>query len=245
MTKKIVLLSGPSGVGKGPLVEATKQKHPKLFGIVPVIRSYESRPNGPRPGKETEQWPDPRYFRSAAEIKSAESIYRWDCRGDPQGFDYAEIDRIKEPIALIEVYHTAAKAIRQDPRGLDATSVFLSPMSEDEVRCRGIDLKRDLTFFMRCKLDFRTLNYKVEEILTDKEIRANQERADSAYEELMSGLDRNHYDHFLTNHVGENRLEYWGKRRVVDGLEVRIEEDGTPRYEVMHLINQFREVLEQ
>ena len=68
MARRLVLLSGPSCVGKGPLFAAVQQFHGELgHEAVPVIKAKESRGGKPRPD-DRPVWDDPDYWRPAAEI---------------------------------------------------------------------------------------------------------------------------------------------------------------------------------
>ena len=67
--KRLIALSGPSCVGKGPLLAAAREFHGELpFDLVAVIKSRESRRGSPRPD-EALLWDNPDYFRPCPEIK--------------------------------------------------------------------------------------------------------------------------------------------------------------------------------
>ena len=89
---RFILLSGPSCVGKGPLIDAVQKVHKDLkFGVVGVIKSRESRPGGKL--RKTDK---PEDFFSADEIRSWEGDPRYivgDCRGYPQAID---VERVKD-----------------------------------------------------------------------------------------------------------------------------------------------------
>ncbi|MFC1781551.1 hypothetical protein ACFLZ8_04760 [Planctomycetota bacterium] len=97
MGKRFVILSGPAGVGKGPLQAAVKEFYKEIvYDTIPVIKAKESRPDGPRNEKEKEQWDNPEYWRTSREIRALESDPRYiigDCRGLPQAINQ---DKVKE-----------------------------------------------------------------------------------------------------------------------------------------------------
>ena len=63
MNKRLIILSGPSCVGKSPLIEALRRVHPHISFQMPVM--YTSRP--PR---SIEQEGIDYYFRTEQEIRS-------------------------------------------------------------------------------------------------------------------------------------------------------------------------------
>ena len=78
MAKRLVILSGPSCVGKGPVVAAVKKFKIEIeHEEIPVIKSRESRNNIPRPDDE-KVWKNKDYWRTAEEIMTKFSISQKD-----------------------------------------------------------------------------------------------------------------------------------------------------------------------
>lgn len=203
---KLIVLSGPSCVGKGPLVKALKRFHPDLAaGLSPVIL-YNDR--APRPG---EQDSVDYHFRSRQEIerlKEREGFVVMEVRGDLQAVDGLELHRMLE-------HHNAffegnpfvgAELLKVQP---DATlSAFLAPLSREEILAlKGSMLRGGLQSFvtdvMRRKLLRRTQRQKG--ILSLKDLENIERRANSAYGELQMAC---RFDGVIVNHDGEDS-ENW------------------------------------
>ena len=178
---RLVLLSGPSCVGKGPLAEALRRHHPQLAApLVPLVL-HNSR--APRPGEADGV---DYHFRPRHEIEQladSDGFVACDVRGDLQALELATIDRILESgsDAFFEGNPFVPHLLRQEGV-LDrypALTVFLSPLSRDEIVYLSDPGRRDL---------------------------ANIEaRASSAITEL--GYAHN-FDHVIPNHDGEDS-ENW------------------------------------
>jgi guanylate kinase len=89
---KLVVLSGPSCVGKSPLVKALAQFHPELCKTLQPLVLYNSR--SPRPG---ERDGEAYHFRPREEIeglRERENFVVMDVRGDLQALDWEELRRV-------------------------------------------------------------------------------------------------------------------------------------------------------
>ena len=74
MKKRLIILSGPSCVGKSPLTAAVKKFQPEIkFVQVAVIKSKESRYDKPRPD-ELAVWKNPDCWRMMAETLAGVSF---------------------------------------------------------------------------------------------------------------------------------------------------------------------------
>jgi guanylate kinase len=215
---RLVLLSGPSCVGKGPLVAAIDEFFPDIhYNGVPVIKSKESRDGKPRPD-EVDIWDNPAYFRTAEEILALgpPRYLVGDCRGHPQAIDLDKIASAETDLVLLEVYHTiGAQLSRLEDAlyGVDKVSVFLSPLSEQEirrVRNSGIDLTEGISNLMMRKLEQRS-QFQGKSMLDEKVISDNARRAATAYSELQNA---HRYTHVLVNHWGEGNPNW---NRTPDG----------------------------
>ena len=89
---RLIMLGGPSCVGKGPLCQALQRFFPQLEQNLQKLVLYNSR--SPRPG---EMEGVDYYFRSRAEIealRSRDGFIVLEVRGDLQGLDLAELQAI-------------------------------------------------------------------------------------------------------------------------------------------------------
>jgi guanylate kinase len=164
---RLVLLSGPSCVGKGPLVSALRRHHPELAAqLVPLVL-HNSRV--PRPGEADGV---DYHFRSRAEIErlaSSPGFVACDVRGDFQGLELAMIEGILdsghdaffEGNPFIPEMLREAGVLDQYP----TLTVFLSPLTRDEIvylrdPARRVDLASFVADVMRRKLLARTVREK-------------------------------------------------------------------------------------
>ena len=112
--RRFTILSGPSCVGKGPLVAALSEFHPDVkYAQIPVIKSKDSRLKGPRP-EEVAVWVNPDYFRSTPEIlrlKNNPVFVVGVCRGLPQAVDLSKVQETDAELLFIEIYHTIGAAL--------------------------------------------------------------------------------------------------------------------------------------
>jgi len=209
---RVVLLSGPSCVGKGPVVAGIDTFFPDIdYSTVPVIKAKESRSKGPRPD-EVAWWDNPRYFRTADEITELGRQYQYaprymvgDCRGLPQAIDLDEMLGAEHDLVLVEAYHTLGSQLRgltNTLYGSDKISAFISPVSEQEIkiwRSQGRNIKSKLREIILDKLKART-KYQGENPDDQKVSESNMVRAEGAYSELQSAPA---YTHVLVNQDGE------------------------------------------
>jgi guanylate kinase len=207
---RLVLLSGPSCVGKGPLVKALQRHHSELAApLVPLVLHNSRRP---RPGEADGV---DYHFRPRDEIErlaDSDGFVACDVRGDLQALELAAIDRILESggDAFFEGNPFIPQLLRQEGV-LDrypALTVFLSPLSRDELvylldpQCR-VDLDAFVTDVMRRKLLRRTVRQKTN--LSQVDLTNIEKRAGSALTELGYA---HLFDHVIPNHDGEDS-ENW------------------------------------
>jgi len=207
---RLVLLSGPSCVGKGPLASALKRHHPELAAqLVPLVL-HNSR--APRPGEVDGV---DYHFRSRQEIErlvSSDSFVGGDVRGDLQGLELAAIDRALDAgrDAFFEGNPFIPEILRE-AGVLDrypTLTVFLAPLGRDEIiylqnPARGVDLASFVTDVMRRKLLARTTRQKTH--LSQVDLADIERRATSAIVELRLA---HKYDLVIVNHDGEDS-ENW------------------------------------
>ncbi len=135
---RLVVLTGPSGVGKGTLVSQLRQRHPELYFSVSVT----TRP--PRPG---EQEGVNYYFRTREEFLNlieADELLEWaqyagNFYGTPREIVFQKLSQGQD--VLLEIELAGARQVRQQCP--DAIRIFLSPPSLEElerrIRERGQD----------------------------------------------------------------------------------------------------------
>jgi guanylate kinase len=131
VASRLTVLSGPSGVGKGSVVQAVRRRHPDIWV------SVSATTRSPRPG---EQHGVEYYFvdrdefvrmRDADELLESAS-YAGNCYGTPRA---AVEDRLANGVpALLEIELQGARQVRQSMP--DARLVFLAPPSWQELERR-------------------------------------------------------------------------------------------------------------
>jgi len=207
---RLVMLTGPSCVGKGPLHTALRRFHPDLERRLQKLVLYNSR--SPRPG---EQDGVDYHFRKRAEIEALreqEGYVVLDVRGDLQGLDIAALRQILgghrdaffegNPFVPLELLKSSLLS------DVPKLSVFLSPLSRAEIEylrdpARGVVLPDFVTDVMRRKLLRRTQKQKG--TLSLKDLENVERRAGSAYREVQLAW---HFDYVIPNHDGEDS-ENW------------------------------------
>jgi guanylate kinase len=205
LSRRLVILSGPSCVGKSPLEKALAKFYPRLRQALRKLVLYNSR--APRPGEvEGVDY----YFRTRPQVEAlrAESRYAvLDVRGDLQALDVEELRTLlEESNAFFEGNPFVGRALQMHPglAGIRQLSIFLSPLSKEEVIYlkapeRNVSLPDLVTEIMRRKLLRRTQRQKLE--LSAKDLENIEARATSTYRELKEAW---HFDYVIPNHDGED-----------------------------------------
>jgi guanylate kinase len=202
---RLVILSGPSCVGKGPLRAALAKFYPDAAGGLVKVVLYDSR--APRPGEVDGV---DYHFRSREyieELSGREGFRIFEVRGDLQALDSRELER---KLAASDVIFEGNPFIGSGlldfvrEHGTSALSIFLSPLSREEVlefRTPGrmVSFSALLTDMMRRKLLRRTTRQKGN--LSLKDLENIEIRAAGAYGELKQAW---RYDHVIPNHDGED-----------------------------------------
>ena len=213
MNKNIlIILSGPSCVGKTPLMKAFNKHYPKQAANLNKIVLYNSRL--PRP---YEKVGVDYYFRKRAEIeglRKKENFIVMEIRGDLQALDTAELlQHLGNNNIFYEGNTYIAKILLQHPllKNINKLSIFLSPFSKDEI----LQLKSDFSTKEFQKYVFETMKKKLirrtkkfNQNLTNKVIKNIDQRATDAYPELK---DAWMFDSIIPNHDGEDS-ENWDEQ---------------------------------
>ncbi len=202
---RLVILSGPSCVGKSPLTHALARLYPELSADLHPLVLYNSRP--PRPGEEDGV---DYYFRSRGEIETLrEEEDRYvvmDVRGDLQALDLQQLTaNLSRSSVFFEGNPFFGSLLLSHPAlaQVDRLSVFMSPLSREEMlflRARvGVEISEFVTEVMRRKLLRRARRLKGELSLLDLE--EVERRAGSAWRELQEAP---RFQYILPNHDGED-----------------------------------------
>jgi guanylate kinase len=206
---RLIVLSGPSCVGKSPLDRALKRFYPELRKSMQTLVLYNSRE--PRPGEvDGEDY----HFRSRefiAQLKHREGHAVMEVRGDLQALDQAELVRqLGRGDVIFEGNPFIGDWLLQHARqtGTGHLGVFMSPLCREEVehfkKQQGSGgLEALITDMMRRKLLRRTRRQKGE--LSLKDLQNIETRAASAYPELQLA---HRFGFVLPNSDGEDS-ENW------------------------------------
>ncbi len=204
---RLVMLSGPSCVGKGPLYRALRVFYPQLAGELKKVVLYDSR--APRPGEVDGIDFHFRTREYIEQLRNKNNFLVTDVRGDLQALD---LKYLRETIAAGNAFFEGNPVIGTELMGLArrekiaCLNVFLSPLSMAEIENirgrRDINFEMMLTDIMRRKLLRRTIKQKGVLSLTDENIEV---RAGSAYKEMKEAW---RYDFVIPNHDGEDS-ENW------------------------------------
>ncbi|MEO5331382.1 MAG: hypothetical protein H7839_05110 [Magnetococcus sp. YQC-5] len=207
---RIVILSGPSCVGKGPLVRVMRMFYPELMAHFKQLVLFNDR--APRPGEV--EGVD--YFfrpRGAIEaLRGKDGYIVADVRGDLQALEVAQLQRILDAgqVPFFEGNPFVPAKLRE--AGLfeqfPTLSVFLSPLSREEILFLktltiGVDLNKFVSDVQRRKLLHRTMRQKMHLSLRDLE--NIEKRCASAFTEMREAWK---FDHVIHLHDGEGN-ENW------------------------------------
>jgi guanylate kinase len=204
-TGRLVILSGPSCVGKSPLAKALGRFYPELSSCLQPLVLSNSR--NPRPG---ERDGVDYHFRTRSQIESFRVNNRYvllDVRGDLQALDLEDMHSLlRSGDVFFEGNPFVGMSMLMDAHleGAAKLSIFLSPLSKEELLYlkdpeRNLDLKEFVADIMRRKLLRRTRRQKGE--LSAKDLENIEKRACSAYSELQMACQ---FDYVIPNHDGED-----------------------------------------
>ena len=214
---QLVILAGPSCVGKSPLAKALAKFYPEISGILQPLVLYNSRKKRPgeRDGLDY-------HFRTRKHIENLRGNDRFvvmEVRGDMQALDLEELSESLENgnvffegnpfIGNILISHHAMNHMNK-------LSVFMSPLSREEIlNQRSTEQNKSLPHFvkeiMQGKLVRRTEKQKGK--LTEKDFEEIERRALSAYIELQ---EAHLYQYVIPNHDGEDS-DNWNDIRYPSG----------------------------
>ena len=202
---RLVILSGPSCVGKSPLHKALGKFYPELHEKRHKLVLTNSR--APRPG---ERDGVDYHFRTRAQVEALRSDKRYvvlEVRNDLQALNIPELESLLEgKDVLFEGNPTVGCALQTHPQlsSVGKLSVFISPLSKEEILYlqapeRNVSLPDLLTDVMRRKLLRRSTRQKTH--LSAKDLEDIEKRASAAHRELQQAW---RFDHVIPNHDGED-----------------------------------------
>lgn len=201
---RLVILAGPSCVGKSPLAKALGRFHPELHDALQPLVLYNDR--AARPG---ERDGVDYHFRGREEIaalEGREGFVVLDVRGDLQALDLNQLATdLAQGDVLFEGNPFVGRMLQTLPAldGIERLGVFMAPLSLEELRYleaeAGEGARNIVTDIMRRKLLRRTRKQKGELALPDLE--NIETRAGSAYGELQFARE---FQHVIPNHDGED-----------------------------------------
>lgn len=163
---RLIVMSGPSGVGKGPMVEWMKKIYfPEVYDGQD-IRSFCQ--------VKVHKTATPRHTGKESELgleELSDKRYEFDCRGSKQAIDMGELDKALDghDAVLIEAYYKAFPFLKGRYEGtVDFTSVFVAPLPVSESRLDIIDRMLD-TLVRRALREGKNITRK---LMVDLSVRA-------------------------------------------------------------------------
>lgn len=204
-TGRLVILSGPSCVGKSPLYKALGKFYPELQAQFHKLVLVNSR--APRPG---ELDGVDYHFRTRNQVDALRAEDRYavlEARSDLQALDLQELESLlRRGDVFFEGNPFVGRALQTHPRlaGVNRLSVFISPLSREEIAYliapeRNVSPQDLFTDIMRRKLLRRTRRQKGD--LSAEDLENIETRASSAYGELQEAW---HFQYVIPNHDGED-----------------------------------------
>ena len=186
---RMILVSGPSCIGKGPLFEALRRCHPDLAKPLRKVILYNDREIRPieRDGVDF-------FFRTRAEIEDLgrrSGFLTFPVRDDLQALETASIQRLLAAgyTPYYEGNHIVPLTLLDEGilAGIPNVTIFLSPLSREEILFlrERVDLCDFVQRVQRYKLLRRTRKQKGG--LSHKELREIERRSGTTMDEMRLG----------------------------------------------------------
>ncbi len=187
--KRLVMISGPSGVGKGPIIEWAKELY------TPEVYQVKVRKTKTERHKSSE---DDLGFIGKGEF------YQFDCRGVEQRIYLDELDSAieEQDIVLLEAYYKTFDFLKNRYLSIDFVSTFISPLTLDEIRELAEQGKRLEDYLPNLMLDSLIKRSERDgKAFTKTLIKELGQRAEDSVDEM--GFARN-YRQVIHNHCYES-----------------------------------------
>ncbi|MGA9392908.1 MAG: hypothetical protein WBV69_20935 [Candidatus Sulfotelmatobacter sp.] len=208
-TGRLVILSGPSCVGKSPLYKSFARFYPELHDKLHKLVLVNSRT--PRPGEVDGV---DYHFRMRAQVEALRSDPRYvvvEARDDLQALSLKELESLlQQSDVFFEGNPYVGQTLQTHSRlaVVKRLSIFVAPLSKEEIFYlkapeRNLSLQDFLTDVMRRKLLRRTRRQKGD--LSAKDLEDVETRASRAYLELQEAWQ---FQHVIPNHDGEDS-DHW------------------------------------
>lgn len=206
--KKLVVLSGPSCVGKGPLRKSLRRYHPEIK-YAELVLCTSRRPRLKKDTGSYEVHGVDYYFlpRSLFTQLDRNRFIVGEVRSDIQAIDMAQVEELLmgNNLILAEVFYTLGRSLMEWARrqsGLEFAirSVSLVPLSEQEIQ---EELRK--TGKKPGQIIYETMKEKLERRAEDTTAKI-EERASSAFDEI-EGMSN--YTDRIINHAGEGDKREW------------------------------------
>ena len=205
----LTIVTGPSCIGKGPLCAALNRFYPALTETWRHVVLYNDR--APRPGEVDGVAYRFRRRGQIEELRQDSRFLVMEVRGDLQAVD---LEELRQSVAAGDVFYEGnpfvARALLSCdlPEDVKSTSVFLSPLSREEIVYlsspeRHVALPDFVADVMRRKLLRRMQKQKG--ILSGPDLDEAERRCGSAYSELKLAHE---FGCVIPNHDGEDS-ENW------------------------------------
>ncbi len=201
---RLIVLAGPSCVGKSPLVAALGRCHPDLADALAPVVLYNSRP--PRPGEADGV---DYHFRNRAEIEKLserDEVEVMEVRGDLQALDVEELrGQLARGDVLFEGNPMIGEWLLTDHKleDIERFGIFVSPLSAAELQFlrdqESVELPALVTDVMRRKLLRRM--HRQKGICSGPDLEEVERRCTSAYNELRRAR---RFARIIVNHDGED-----------------------------------------
>ena len=206
----LLLLSGPSCVGKGPLLAALERCHPELPFVQPIVHACRS----PRPGEEDGV---DFHFRSYDEIEAydRQRYFVYPMRNQNRALDIQELASLlaDHERVVLELSPPQVEPFRSHPgvanllAGIRQTAVLLQPLSVDEALAlavaKGCEPAQAVADVMLPKQLHRAT--RLGQLLDTAQVEDLMIRARAAWSEMQP---RPEFDHLLVNHDAEGD-DHW------------------------------------
>jgi guanylate kinase len=217
-TGRLILLSGPSGVGKGPLTKTLFAYMKSLEKNIVKHVLYTDREK-----RDREVDGETYHFVTSDELQQRKSerfmlfeLHKTQNQGtkpQTQGIDFDQLQKelIHNELVFLEIYCKCIPEVIDEVHkvlpGVSVKSVFLTPLSEDDFVALGCEGKRELKkLAVQAVMQTKLTNRNTES--PDKVL----DRAKSAFEEIeeYTQIQKTIQGEILDNHYGED-VALWQK----------------------------------